>query len=271
MLLLEKRLIILKSYRDWSVSYKQELYKQEKGKMATKNESAQESEVPSYRPPIAQWLSEFEEKVAHEFQQRTGLDYKATLAKAIEAAAPRPGMQVLDVATGTGVIARQLVGLIGARGKIIGVDDTEEMVERARLSAQSAGLSRRIEFRVAAAESLPFDDESFDLVTCTLAFHRLEGQAFINEAYRVLKPGGRLVIADELAPQGESDGLRMKLRRNYYQFIVRDQKEAAARFYSTEEVIKMLAEAGFRQHVVIGLRQQRSKHTRIFSLIRAIK
>jgi ubiquinone/menaquinone biosynthesis C-methylase UbiE len=230
-----------------------------------------EVETPIPKPPISNWLSEFEEKVAREFRRRTGLDYKATMAQAIEAAEPRPGMQVLDVATGTGVIARQLVGLIGDKGRIIGVDATEEMVERARLGAQSAGVGRRIEWRVAPAESLPFGDETFDLVTCTMAFHLMKAQRFISEAYRVLRAGGRLLIAAELRPKAEMSELRLKFRRNYYQFIARDQVEATAHFHSPAEVVSMLTAVGFRQSVIRGLRPQRSKYARVFSLIRAVK
>jgi ubiquinone/menaquinone biosynthesis C-methylase UbiE len=227
-------------------------------------------EAPLPRPPISNWLSEFEEKAAREFRRRTGLDYKATMAKAIEAAEPRPGMQVLDVATGTGVIARQLVGLLGEKGKIIGVDATEEMVERARLSALSAGVGRRLEWRVAPAESLPFDGRSFDLVTCTLAFHLLQAPRFLKEAYRVLKPGGRLLIATELASPGRLSRLRLKVMHNYYQYLARDRTEATARFYSSAEVVEMLKTAGFRQSVIRGL-GRRSRYARVFSLIKAVK
>jgi ubiquinone/menaquinone biosynthesis C-methylase UbiE len=193
------------------------------------------------------------------------------MVTAIEAAEPRPGMHVLDVATGTGVMARQLVGLVGDKGKIIGIDATEEMVERARLGAQSAGVGRRIEWRVAPAESLPFGDESFDLVTCTLAFPHLKAPRFVKEAHRVLRRGGRLLVATELAPNGEVNELLLKVRRHYYQFIVRDQIEASARFYSTAQVLEMLLAAGFRQSVIRGLRRQRSIFARVFSLIKAVK
>lgn len=226
---------------------------------------------PIAKPPISNWLNEFEEKIARDFRRRTGLDYKTTMAQAIEAAEPRPGMQVLDVATGTGVIARQLVGLIGDKGRIIGVDKTEEMVEQARLGAQSAGVGRKIEWRVAPAEHLPFGDKSFDLVTCTMAFHLMKAERFIKEAYRVLKAGGRLLIAAELRPTGKLSDLRLKARRNYYQFIARDRVEAQAHFHSSPEVIEMLNTAGFRQSVIRGLRPKGGGHVRVFSLIKAVK
>jgi cyclopropane fatty-acyl-phospholipid synthase-like methyltransferase len=78
--------------------------------------------TPRKTPLIATWLSEFEEKIARDFNRRTGLDYKQTIALIIDAADPFPGMQVLDVPTGTGVIARQFVGKIGEKGRITGGD-----------------------------------------------------------------------------------------------------------------------------------------------------
>src|SRR5262245_8692746 len=69
------------------------------------------------KPLIATWLSQFEEKIARDFQRRTGMDYKNTIALIIEAADPFPGMQVLDVPTGTGVIARSSSERSAKRGR----------------------------------------------------------------------------------------------------------------------------------------------------------
>ncbi|MBI1761703.1 MAG: methyltransferase domain-containing protein, partial [Acidobacteria bacterium] len=113
---------------------------------------------------LTAWLSEFEEKIASDFRQRTQLDYKETIQQIIDAAEPQPGMHVLDAATGSGVIARQFVGRVGDQGRIIGAD-TADRVEQARLAALSAKVSRKLEWRETLPEKLPFDSESFDLVT----------------------------------------------------------------------------------------------------------
>ncbi|HZS09286.1 MAG TPA: methyltransferase domain-containing protein [Blastocatellia bacterium] len=231
---------------------------------------ASQDEAKMKKPLISNWLDEFEQKAASEFQRRTGLDYKATIAEAIAAAEPQLGMQVLDVATGTGVIARQLISHIGAKGRIIGVDATQEMVDKARLAAQSAGLSRYLEWQVAAAERLPFNVGEFDIVTCTMALYRLKVQKFLKEAYRVLKPGGRLVIATELTPQTSVGALRLKLKRSYYQFVARNPDEADAHYYSSDEIGEMINAAGFRQ-TVIRVLQPKSRRAMIFSLIKAVK
>jgi hypothetical protein len=86
----------------------------------------------------------------------------------------------------------------------------------------------------------------------------------------VLKPRGRLLIADELAPEVGNNSLRLSIRRTFYRYIMRNKSEANARFYSTEEMIEMLNAAGFSKFMFRALRR-RSKHDRIFSLVKAVK
>lgn len=227
--------------------------------------------TPAPRPvPLDTWLSQFEERIAREFRRRTGLDYKTTIAEIVEAADTFPGMRILDYPTGTGVIARQFVGKIGQEGKIIGVDSTHEKVEEARLAAQSAKASLRIEWRVMSGEKLNLASDSFDLLTSVMAFHRMNGEKFLAEAYRLLKMGGRLLIADEMAPVVAPSHWRESARRTYYKLIARNQAEAEAIFRSTEEMMQMLVEVGFSQIVFKALRQ-RSVHDRVFTLVKAVK
>jgi ubiquinone/menaquinone biosynthesis C-methylase UbiE len=236
-------------------------------------EPSYKTEVPAKSKPaiIDTWLSQFEQNIARDFQRRTGLDYKTTIAQIIEAAEPFPGMRVLDAPTGTGILARQFVGKIGQEGKIIGVDETREKVEAARLAAQSAKATLKTEWQVMPVDKLKFADGSFDLVTSGMALHRLPNcQRYLAEVYRVLADGGRLLIADELAPEIEPNALLQSVRRSYYRFIARDAAEADAQFRSSREIIRLLHEAGFNQTVVRALRQ-RSKHDRVFALIKAVK
>lgn len=241
------------------------------GKERTEDDWSPKPAIQPQKPALLDtWLSQFEQGVAKEFRRRTGLDYKTTIAEIIEAAAPFPGMRILDVPTGSGIIARQFVGKVGQEGKIIGADTTREKIEQARLAAQSAKASLHIEWRVSPGDKLIFGTDSFDLVTSVMAFHRLHGEKFLAEVHRVLKPGGRFLLADELAPAAGTSSLRESARRAYYRLIARDAGEAEAHFHSTEEMMRMMSEAGFTQSTFKTLRQ-RGKHDRVFTLINAVK
>ncbi len=114
----------------------------------------------------------------------------------------KPGDTVLDVGCGTGEVA--LTAKTRAKaGKVYGIDPAPEMIAVARSKAERKELD--IDFRVGVIEALPFPDASMDVVTSSLMMHHLPDELKrrgIAEIYRVLKPGGRLLIADFLRPTG---------------------------------------------------------------------
>ncbi len=109
----------------------------------------------------------------------------------------KPGEKVLDVGCGTGGVTIPAKQRVGITGEAAGIDPAPEMIAVARKKAVRAGLE--VDFRVGVIESLPYPDATFDVVTSSLMMHHLphELQATgLSEIYRVLKPGGRLLIAD---------------------------------------------------------------------------
>ena len=227
-------------------------------------------QLPPKHLPANIWRSGAEMQGAREFRRRTGLDYEAMVEHLVEVAELQPGIRALDVETGTGFIARQLAIRIGPTGRVIGVDESDVQVGQARLGSQSAGLTMRADWRIASADKLPFDDGEFDIVTCGVAFHRLPTHQFLREAHRVLKPSGRLIIADELKSPAGVLGAWLTMLRAYDRFVHREQVNPNEQFFVAEEIVEMLSNAGFSQIVVKGL-QARNRRGRAFSLVKAVK
>jgi ubiquinone/menaquinone biosynthesis C-methylase UbiE len=110
-------------------------------------------------------------------------------SRVADAAGIQPGQQVLDVACGTGVLARTIADRVGAAG-VVGVDVNEGMLAVAKQKAPE------IEWRQGRAEALPFASASFDVVVSQFGLMFFEDRrAALQEMRRVLRPGGRLVVA----------------------------------------------------------------------------
>lgn len=110
--------------------------------------------------------------------------------RVVDAAGIQPGHKVLDVACGTGVLARTVANRVGPAGSVVGLDVNKGML------AVAARIAPEIEWRQGQAETLPFDDASFDAVVSQFGLMFFENrQAAIQEMVRVLRPGGRLAVA----------------------------------------------------------------------------
>lgn len=115
----------------------------------------------------------------------------------VDEASLKPGESVLDCGCGTGTLAVIAKHLVGAEGRVQGIDLSRDQLEIARKKAQREGLD--IEFDEGSVDELPFPDASFDAIFSTLMLHHLPAtvkDGTFREMRRVLKPGGRIVIAD---------------------------------------------------------------------------
>lgn len=122
------------------------------------------------------------------------------------------GEVVLDLGSGEGMDAFLAARKVGSKGKVIGVDMTEEMVQLAEKNAEKM-KARNVEFLLGEIENLPLKDEAFDLVisNCVVNLSPDKGLVFA-EAFRVLKPGGRVLISDIVTQRELPREIREDLR-----------------------------------------------------------
>ena len=132
---------------------------------------------------------------------------------------PEPDWIMLDVATAAGHTALTFAPFVS---KVIATDLTQEMVNKAAEMTARRGLTN-VETRPADAENLPFDDDTFDLLTCRIAFHHFpHPQQALSEFARVLKPGGVLgftdnvTVTDKAAAQYYNDYEKLRDPSHYW-------------------------------------------------------
>ena len=124
--------------------------------------------------------------------------WRAFLVERIEA---DPNATVLDVACGTAAVSIELVRRYGCR--VVGVDQSAEMLAAGRERIDAAGLGERIELEKGRAEHLPFEDASFEALTFTYLLRYVDDPAAtMKELARVVRPGGRIAMLDFFVPGG---------------------------------------------------------------------
>ena len=122
-----------------------------------------------------------------------------SLERLVDLTSPKKDWRVLDVATGGGHVAYTFAPHVA---RVWATDITQEMLEMVKGEAAKRGLTN-LRTTYAKAEALPFEDESFDLVTCRIAPHHFDSiPDFLAEVRRVLKPGGMFALVDNVVPAG---------------------------------------------------------------------
>ena len=149
----------------------------------------------------------------------------------------KPGETVVDLGSGGGFDCFLAAKQVGKAGQVIGVDMTPEMITKARINAEKMA-TKNVEFRLGEIEHLPVADNSADLIMSNCVINLSPDKLSVyREAYRILKPGGRLSISDVLATAKLPDEVQKNLA------LVAACVGGAATIEDTEKILK---EAGFQ-------------------------
>jgi SAM-dependent methyltransferase len=148
----------------------------------------------------------------------------------------QPGETVLDLGSGAGFDCFLAARQTGPTGRVIGVDMTPDMISKARANAAKSGLTN-VEFRLGEIEHLPVGDQSVDLILSNCVINLSPDKARVYaDAFRVLKPGGRIAVSDIVALQPIPDAMKADLAA---------YTGCVAGAASVPELEKLLAEVGF--------------------------
>jgi len=167
-------------------------------------------------------------------------------ADLVDRASPRSGERVVDIACGTGIVARKAARRVGRVGRVAGVDLNPTMLEVA--ARESSGTRPLIDWLEARAESMPLDDESFNLVLCQQGLQFFPDRlAALSEMRRVLVKGGRILISVWRDVGRGFDVLAACLGRHISVDAGGALAKGPASLRDGEELTRLMKQAGFSE------------------------
>lgn len=175
----------------------------------------------------------------------------------IDCSGARQGMSVLDIAGGTGDLTAQFSRRVGPEGEVVLADINDAMLKVGRDKLRDRGYVGNIRYVQADAEQLPFDDNSFDIITIAFGLRNVTDKAAaLRSMFRVLKPGGRLLVLEfskPVAPQLEQvyDFYSFNVLPKMGQLVANDAESyqylaESIRMHPDQETLKMMMQdAGY--------------------------
>jgi len=168
------------------------------------------------------------------FSEAPSIADAAAIQLLIDVAGAAPRHRSLDVACGPGLVVAAFAKIVA---EAVGLDATPAMLDRAREIAAQRGVGN-VAWQLGEAGALPFDDASFDIVTCRFAFHHIEDPpAALKEMKRVTRRGGAIVVCDGVASEDPAKAAAF----NRFEKL---RDPSTARFLTEREIQTLFAEAG---------------------------
>ncbi len=190
-------------------------------------------------------LSEYKQRIVTDFNSRSNYDnqWRDRFAnRLVEIANLESGQKVLDIATGTGIVAIASAKIVGNEGKVIGVDISSGMLKQAQSKIDAEGLPN-VELIETDADNLSFPDNSFDAILCSSAIVYLTDiPAALRSWYRFLKPEG-IVAFSCFAETSMTISVLYRAKLQAYGVIVPNPNEILG---TPEKCLEMLQKAGFK-------------------------
>jgi len=221
----------------------------------------------------------YEEIVNSELTRFWGLSYHQFVNTLLELTPLQEDENILDIATGTGVIPTRLLNNNGSGHQIHGLDITYSMLIHAKRNLATINLQDSVKLTCASAMKMPYAPRTFDLIFCGLATHHMNVTLLLEEAHRILRPGGQISFADVGSTYfWNIPGVKWILRLlAYFYYLAKEgvnrawaESSAVSNVLTAEEWFLVLNDLNFKN---ISIKKLKSKYIWIPSplVIRAVK
>lgn len=160
--------------------------------MTTKNDVTQQYES---------WANSYDNDKVEIIRKDVGIELAEFVDRILDHCRLNTGQKVIDVGTGTGLIAVSIAKRLSGDCEILGIDINDTMLEKANIRIKEDRVEKSIVLKRASALDIPVDNAMYDLVVCVFTTRHMDIKEALKEFTRVLKPGGRTVVVDLYAPQ----------------------------------------------------------------------